>query len=109
MIMNIRYTREYVENLLATNDMAVIRALLALNERQTKDEVESESTFYKNGKGFRPCHAHRGTSMAKFYKERGFLSEKQIGYWRVPSPKTGKPRISIYAGQLTEIANSKSN
>lgn len=103
----LRFSREHIENLLTTNDRAVIRALLALNERQTKDEKESESTFYRNGMGFRPCHAHRGSSMAKFYQERGFLTPKQIAWWRIPSPKTGKPRISIYAGQLAEIANSR--
>jgi hypothetical protein len=107
MKAELKFSKEYIENLLATNDKAVIRALLALNERQTKDEKESETTFYKNGRGFRPCHAHRGTSMAKFFNERGFLTQKQIDYWRIPSKKTGKPRISIYAGQLAEIANSK--
>jgi hypothetical protein len=107
MKAELKFSREYIENLLATNDRAVIRALLALTERQTKDEQESEATFYKNGRGFRPCHAHRGVSMAKFFNERGFLTQKQIDYWRIPSKKTGKPRISIYAGQLAEIANSK--
>jgi len=109
MKAQLRISKEYVENLLLTNDNAVARALVALNKRQTKDERESEATFYKNGEGFRPCHAHRGSSMAKFYQERGFLTEKQINWWRIPSPKTGKARISIYAGQLAEIANSKVN
>jgi hypothetical protein len=40
-----------------------------------------------------------GTSMAKFYQKSGFLTQKQINYWRVKD-KTGKSRIGIYAGQL---------
>ena len=98
--VELRFSREHIEKLLVTNDRAIARSLVALNERQTHDEKESESTFYRNGKGFRPCHAHRGSSMAKFYQERGFLTPKQIAWWRIPSPKTGKPRIAIYARQL---------
>jgi len=37
--------------------------------------------------------------MAKFYKRTGYLSPKQINYWRVKD-KSGKSRIGIYAGQL---------
>lgn len=96
-------TKEAVINLLKTNDLAICRALLALNARQTEDERVVKHTKYHNGRGFRPCHARMGTSMANFYRDRGFLSAAQIAYWRRQT-RCGKMRIEIYAGQLLEVA-----
>lgn len=99
-------TKEMIVQLLKTDDRAVTRALVVLNERQTQDEQASENTRYLNGRGFRPCHAKRGTGMAKFFLSRGFLTAKQINYWR-QIEKSGSMRIGIYAGQLLEEANAK--
>jgi hypothetical protein len=99
-------TKQDIVNLLRTNDKAVARALVVLTERQTADEQRSEETKYRNGQGFRPCHARMGTNMAQFYTVRGFLSQKQVGYWRSPM-KGGAMRIEIYAGQLLEVASQK--
>lgn len=98
--------KQDIINLLATNDKAVARALVVLTERQTVDEQIDENTKHLNGMGFRPCHARMGTSMAKFYERNGYLSPKQIAYWRKPQ-KDGKARIAIYASQLLEIAQAK--
>jgi len=94
-----------IVNLLRTNDKAIARALIVLKDRQTADEQASESTRHLNGRGFRPCHARMGVSMAKFYERNGYLSPKQIAYWR----KEGKEgmRISIYWRQLLEAAQAK--
>lgn len=99
-------TKFEIVNLLKTNDRAVARALVVLNERQTADEQASENTRYDNGRGFRPCHARMGTSMAKFFLKFNRLSTKQVAYWRKPM-KDGKMRIEIYAGQLLEAASIK--
>jgi hypothetical protein len=99
-------TKAEIINLLRTNDRAIARALVVLADRQTADEQVSETTKYNNGRGFRPCNAHMGTSMAKFYKARGYLSPKQVAYWRAKM-KTGQMRIEIYAGQLLEAAQAK--
>ena len=100
------HTVESIRNLLATNDKAVARALLALNERQTHIEQEVQRTTNLNGMGFRPCHARMGTSMAKFYERNGYLSPKQIAYWR-KTDRSGAMRIGIYARQLLEVAQEK--
>ena len=97
---------ESIRHLLRSNDRAVARALVALNERQTQDEKNDECTRHSNGRGFRPCHAKMGTSMAEFYLKYGRLSDRQIQYWR-HFQKDGKMRIEIYAGQLLEAANEK--
>jgi len=94
-----------IVNLLRTNDKAVARALVVLTERQTSDEQVAERTKHVNGRGFRPAHAKMGTAMAKFYLRTGYLSPKQIAYWRVRG-KQGM-RISIYWRQLLQEANLK--
>lgn len=99
-------TKEQIIHLLQVNDKAVIRALIVLNERQTEDEKKSEQTKHHNGRGFRPCHARMGTSMANWYSQNHYLSARQIAYWRALD-KTGKMRIAIYAGQLLEVAMAK--
>lgn len=98
--------KSYILNLLETNDKAIARALLVLNARQTDDEQVTEDTRHRNGQGFRPCHARMGTSMAKFYSQRGYLSPKQIEYWR-KRDKAGNMRIGIYWKQLIEAAQNK--
>ena len=102
-IMNLTGTD--IIRLLETNDKAVARALVVLKNRQTADEQSMEATTHQNGRGFRPCHARMGTSMAKFYERNGYLSPKQIAYWR----KRGKEgmRISIYWRQLLAEAHAK--
>jgi hypothetical protein len=94
-----------IVELLRTNDKAVARALVVLNNRQTNAEQSMEATVEHNNRGFRPCHARMGTSMAKFYERNGYLTEKQIAYWR----KTGKQgmRIAIYWRQLLAEAHAK--
>ena len=85
---------------------AVARALVALNKRQTSDEQRSQVTRYHNLQGFMPMHARMGTSMAQFYERNGYLSPKQVAYWRRVTP-SGKARIEKYVGQLLVIAQEK--
>lgn len=99
-------TKDSIVALLKTRDLAVAKALVALNERQTADEQRQEDTKYLNGQGFRPCHARMGSSMAKFFLQHGYLSPKQVAYWRKPM-RCGNMRIGIYAGQLLEVAKAK--
>ncbi len=95
--------KNYIVNLLNTNDKAVARALVALNKLQTIDEQITENTRHNNGQGFTPADAAMGTSMAQWYETKGYLSPKQVAYWRKPNAK-GTPRICKYAGQLLNIA-----
>jgi hypothetical protein len=100
------YSASYIRDKLLTNDQWLARALVALNERQTSDEQIHEVTKYRNEQGFRPAHAQKGTGMAMFYKRHGFLTPKQIAWWRKVTP-CGKSRIEIYVGQLMTIAATK--
>lgn len=98
-------TGKDIVNLLKTSDKAIARALIVLFERQTDDEKTSENTRHHNNRGFRPCHARMGTSMAKFYMRNGYLTPKQIAYWRQEG-KEGM-RIAIYWRQLLDAAHKK--
>ena len=99
-------SKEQIVSLLATKDKAVARALVVLNDRQTADEQDSQATRLDNGMGFKPCHARMGTSMAQFYQKFGYLSPKQIAYWRKTDAK-GTMRIACYWKQLMEVAVQK--
>lgn len=99
-------TKTYILTLLATNDKAVGVALIRLRDRQTDDEQVQENTKYLNGRGFKPCHARMGTSMANFFERNGYLSPKQVAYWR-REEKTGNTRIGCYWRQLLEEAEAR--
>ncbi len=99
-------TKEQIVDLLKTRNDVLARALVVLNNRQTELEQRVEGTRFKNDRGFTPYHAKMGTSMAKFYKAKGYLTEKQVSYWRKQMP-SGRLRIEIYAGQLLEEAKEK--
>lgn len=103
-----KLTKNEIVALLATNDKAVARALVVLNARQTRDEQQTQDTRHANGIGFKPCHARMGTSMAEFYSRNGYLSPKQIAYWRKPDAR-GTMRIACYWRQLIEAAEAKAN
>lgn len=99
--------KQYIVNLLQSNDKAIARALVVLNQRQTRSEQICESTSEHNGVGFTPADARMGTSMANFYEKRGYLTEKQLAYWKKPN-KNGVWRICKYAGQLLNVAKANS-
>jgi hypothetical protein len=99
-------TKTLIVELLNTNDKAVGRALVALYARQTESEKSAETTINLNGEGFTPADAFVGSSMAQFFAARGYLTEKQLAYWRKPNAK-GTPRICKYAGQLLLVAEAK--
>jgi hypothetical protein len=95
-----------IVNLLKTNDAAVERALVRLYHRQTSDEQVDQDVKVRNMRGFRPCHARMGSSMAQQILNGRRLSERQIAYWRVPMKKGGM-RIAIYWRQLLAEAHAK--
>lgn len=99
-------TAELIKQKLMNDDRWLVRALVALNERQTWDEQRAEATKYHNDRGFTSGHAKRGTGMAQFYSRTGFLTAKQLAWWRHRTP-SGRMRIEIYTQQLLEIAQER--
>lgn len=99
-------TKEYIVNLLATNDTAVAKALAVIHSNQTKDEQKRGDVQHSNGVGFRPCDARMGTAMAAFYEKNGYLTPRQTAYWR-RTDKNGTMKIAVYWRQLVEAANKR--
>jgi hypothetical protein len=100
------FTKEQILKLLETNDKAVARALVVLFEKQTASEQASDCTNTHNNEGFSHAHSFIGCRMAKFYMARGFLTPKQVAYWRKSTPKRGM-RIGMYWRQLVKAAEQK--
>lgn len=98
-------TRKSIEQLLENNDRAVGRALIVLRQRQTSDEIATECTRWQNGQGFTAAHAKRGVSMANFFERTGFLTPRQLAWWR--ASVRGTSRIGQYSAQLLEVARER--
>tara|TARA_R110000823_G_scaffold115491_1_gene238165 strand:+ start:350 stop:682 length:333 start_codon:yes stop_codon:yes gene_type:complete len=102
--------KDVILNVLSREDdvgmHAIGRALGHLFDRQTYDEQVSENTRHNNNRGFSPSDARMGTSMAKFYRGRGYLTPKQLSYWQ-RQQRTGKSRVGKYWSQLLEEAKIK--
>lgn len=91
--------RKYVETVVG-------RALVALLQRQTRDEQRANDTQEHNGVGFSGCDGRSGTLTAKSFVKNGGLLDWQIDRW-TKLAKNGYPRLAKYAKQLNEIALEK--
>tara|TARA_R110002020_G_scaffold293707_1_gene509412 strand:- start:751 stop:1053 length:303 start_codon:yes stop_codon:yes gene_type:complete len=96
--MNKHWTIEEIRALIAENDKAVARGILAIYGKQTAMEQMVGETSASNGVGFSGADAPFLSSLALFYQAKGFLSPKQV--------EIGRKRITKYARQLTDIANT---
>lgn len=82
------------------------RALVALFERQTEAERQSDTTSNDNNVGFTSADARSGSLTAKSFLRNGTLQQWQVDRWMAPQ-KNGLPRICKYDRQLNEIAEEK--
>jgi hypothetical protein len=93
------WTRIEIEALINTNDRAVERAMVAIWERQTRDEQVTEATRHHNGIGFSGWTAKSGTYYANWVRSGRSLSGRHLAKAR---------KIALHhAGQLTRIANGE--
>ncbi len=88
-----------IKTLLQKSDKAVRRGILAIHSLQTDDEQNYRNTVHENGVGFNSYDADFLSSLAEFYKTRGFLSPRQL--------TLGRRGVMKYSGQLTMIANGE--
>jgi hypothetical protein len=93
------WTRTEIETLINTNDRAVERAMVAIWERQTRDEQATETTRHHNGIGFSGWTAKSGTYFANWVRSGRSLTGKHLAKAR---------KIALHhAGQLTRLANGE--
>lgn len=91
------WTKEAIKARLLGSDLWLCRGILAIHARQTADEQACGATVEDNGVGFNGVDAEILSSFAKQYKERGFLSKRQI--------EIARKKMVKYSGQLANIAN----
>lgn len=94
-----KWTKEAIKARLEKDDKWLARGLLAIYGRQTAEEQDCGQTVEVNGIGFNGADAEILTSFALQYKERGFLTPKQL--------EIARKRMLKYAGQLAKIANGE--
>ena len=98
--MDKKFTKEDMKKFIDTaHPKRVGNALVELYNRQTLDEQVQARTGHNNGVGFNKLDAEILTNMAEWFKDKGFLTGKQVTLVR--------KKIRKYAGQLADIANSK--
>lgn len=93
------WTKDEIKSLLKRNDTFVMRSVVKIFEKQTEDEKEHDGTAHNNGIGFNGTDAFIMSRFAKYFMEKGYLTEKQLAI--------AKRKIMKYAGQLTKISNNK--
>jgi len=92
-------TKEHIEAKIATDQRWLERAILAIYERQTRDEQVSETSKYQNFRGFNGPDAHRMTYYACWLKSGRHLSGRHLD--------DARKRVKKYCGQLLRIANGE--
>ena len=91
------WTRTEIEEMINTHAGAVERAMVAIWERQTADEQETQGPRHHNGRGFASCTARSGTYFAGWVRSGRRLTGKHLVKAR---------KIALHhAGQLTDFAN----
>jgi hypothetical protein len=94
-------TKEFIKTKLLTDQRWLMRGIVAIFEKQTYDEQQTEQTKEHNGVGFTGVDAELMSSFAKQIKAGRTLTTKQLAFAQKKMPK--------YAGQLLQIAKEKSN
>ena len=93
------WDKERVLALLEANDKAVIRALECLYNRQTSEERTLGQNVEHNGRGFTSYDADLLTSFVEFYRNAGFLTQKQLA--------VARKKLAKYWRQLLEEIEAK--
>jgi len=102
------WTKDSIQHLLRTNDLAVERAIVAIYDRQTHDEKRDSETKHHNAIGFRKNHDHTGSYFAciilKGWKQAGGKNRVHLNPIKLAKARS----IALhYHRQLAEVANAK--
>ena len=96
--MKTKHTTKTIRDLLARNDLAVERAILAIYARQTADEKATSDTRHTNARGFSAAHASRGSYYARWIASGRHLTGVHL--------TTARELSLHYTRQLLDIAES---
>jgi hypothetical protein len=99
-----KWTKEAIANLIATDNRALERAILAIHARQTADEKQHELTTHLNGKGFRPQDAKFLSSLAGWINVSAKPQGERLS---VKQQEWARKRMTKYASQLLRVIKEK--
>ena len=94
---NKTWTRDEIDSLLQTNDIAVMRAIVRLFEMQTEDEKVTADAKNLNARGFNAADAKAGTRMARWLLG---LNDKNVQ--RYPMKDLRHPRCHRVLGRYAQ-------
>lgn len=102
------WTKDRMQALLTTNDLAVERALVVIYDRQTHDEKRDSETKHHNARGFRKNHDHTGSRLA-CYVLKGWkqINGKKRLHLNQANLEKARTIVLHYHRQLCEVANEK--
>lgn len=92
-------TKTQIVALLASNNRAVERALVALYHRQTVDEQRTSTTKESNGVGFNARDAEYATYLARWVLSGRHLTGSHL--------ERGRRIATFYARQLAEMSQTR--
>ena len=92
------WTADEIKNNILNNDVWAVRGLLAIYKYQTEMEKKAKETLIHNNVGFNGADGKMLSSLAQFYLNKNYLTDKQMYILR--------KRMLKYAGQLAKIANN---
>jgi hypothetical protein len=99
---------KFLKEELSTNRAWALRALVRIYDFQTADEKISGDTYYINNVGFTGADGEFLTSLAKQWKEKNFLTVKQMAFVYKKMPKYWNQIWSISdQGKIINIIESK--
>lgn len=102
------WTKETIQRLLATNDLAVERAIVVIYDRQTQDEKRDSDTKHDNYRGFRSNHASTGSFLARIILKGWGQPGGRKKTHLFPEKLAKARKIAMqYHRQLCEVANGK--
>lgn len=104
------WTKERIQDLIRTNDLAVERAVVAIYDRQTHDEKRDSDTKHDNLRGFRCNHAPTMSFYARIIL-KGWKQPNGKGRVHLNPTKLARARewMLRYHRQLCELANANAN
>ena len=100
--------KTFVKEKLSSSQNWALNALLKIFDYQTAEEQDWETTNVYNGVGFTGVDAEILSSMAKQYRKRGFLSEKQMAIVYRKMPKYWNQIVQISDQEKLKLQIAKS-
>lgn len=98
------YYKSMIRAKLAFNQKWLERGILAIDDRQTQDEQDSQETRHNNKRGWNYTDATPGSEMARYIRHSGKPEGTRLSGYQA---EKARKFMLKYAGQLARIANKE--